>query len=204
MAHRLSFIIYIISAFLFSCGTDTKESENVTPERRKAINNALKELKQDSILTTQLIKRHKANSDWDKLQYTYQIQEKLESSDSTKFAINAQAIDIVKIRGTYFTKIIQKSTSRGEYTSPYKEVLLLLSISNPQLLDISSRIPPEEEWSFTSENGCYIFTADSVINNNIKYYDELTSESNTAIVSTKGVLVIKGKLIDYYIFKQLK
>ena len=204
MSYKLLLIIGIISALIFSCDTSeskSKDSENISPEHKKIIF----ESEQDSINSIKLIERYQASIDWNKFHFTYQIQEKFENRDSAKMAIKARAIDIVKIGNSYFIKVIQqKNAVDWESLSPYKEVLLLLAISESQLVDISSKLPPEEEWSFTSENGCFIFTADSIFNNNIKFYDELTSESNTAIVSPKGVLVIKGKLIDYYIAKQLK
>lgn len=194
MNRRTLIYLSLIIGYLSSCNfSDKKDAETESPISRGS--------NSDSLNSAKIILKYKAEVNWDTLSYTYQIKDKFEENGSVPMAIKAAGVDIIKIDSSYYLKLRKQYRWLMNKEVPFKEILLFLKISKNQLDDISSKMKTVSEFSLDSDNGCFIVNPHSIVSSDIKVFDETETESTSKVISNKSILVIKGKLIDYYLFQ---
>lgn len=194
MNRRTLIYLSLIIGYLSSCNfSDKKDAETESPISRGS--------NSDSLNSAKIILKYKAEVNWDTLSYTYQIKDKFEENGSVPMAIKAAGVDIIKIDSSYYLKLRKQYRWLMNKEVPFKEILLFLKISKNQLDDISSKMKTVSEFSLDSDNGCFIVNPHSISSSDIKVFDETETESTSKVISNKSVLVIKGELIDYYLFQ---
>jgi hypothetical protein len=194
MKRRTLIYLSLFIGYLSSCNFSNKKDAEPKSPLSKSSNT-------DSLNSANIISKYKAELNWDTLSYSYQIKDKFENNESVLLAIKAAGVDIIKIDSSYYLKLRKHYRWLITKEPPFKEILLFLKISNNQLDDITSNMKTLSEFSLDSENGCFIYNPHSINSSDVKVFDETETESTSKVISSKSVLVIKGELIDYYLFQ---
>ncbi|MEY2921498.1 MAG: hypothetical protein RL108_107 [Bacteroidota bacterium] len=194
MNRRTIIYLSLIIGYLSSCNFSNKKDAEPKSPLSKGSNT-------DSLNSANIISKYKAELNWDTLSYTYQIKDKFENNDSVPLAIKAAGVDIIKIDSSYYLKLRKQHRWLITKEVPFKEILLFLKISKNQLDEIRSNMKTVSEFSLDSENGCFIIKPTSINSSDIKVFDETETESPSKVISNKSVLIIRGSLIDYHLYK---
>lgn len=199
-------IICLIIFLIWGCGSTDSRKNELAQEEESRFNriNIENNISTDSIETERIKSKYNANSAWDTLSFTYQLEENLVLKG--EFAsVKADLNDILKKDSTYYIKIINKIDFYMGNPSNFDEVLLYLKINNNQFNLIKNiKLSHENSLGF-GKTGIFIFKAKSINNFNSRVLDsninESTGESSSEVNNTKALL-INGDLIDFYLFRQ--
>lgn len=197
----LAFCYFIL---LWGCGKTDSRNIKLSKEEESQMEQKIKENANriDSVESARIISKYNANSTWDTLSFTYQLQENLVEKNELA-SLKADLLDIIKKDTSYYVKLLYKQVIFGR-SSNFNDIRLFLKISQNQLSLLKSVHVGFENSLGLALTGLFIFKAKDISNYNEKVLDsnfnELTGESS-AKENDSNILLIKGDLIDFYLFK---
>ena len=199
------YLLYGFIGFLVGCGTTDSRNNKPSQEEESQIKQRVIENANsiDSVEIGKIISKYNANSSWDTLSFTYQIEEKLvEGNDFASLKADLQ--DIIRKDTTYYIKLLNKEVLLTLKSSIFNEVRLFLKISKNQLSQLKKVNMSFENALGFGKTGIFIFKAKDISNYNVKVLDtnfnEITGETSEQ-GNDSNILLIKGDLIDFYLFK---
>ncbi len=201
-------LFLFLSITIFSCDQKKKEPGKSKYEIQEEKNNELDTLNRSE--SAKLCTKLKAQIGWDTgKKYTYQLEELFDSANRPITFIG-EINDIVKVNNLYVLKL--HNSNEKSYFNDY---LAEVSLSYSQLQELNKYI-----LSNNSEEGCFILKFKTISSS----YPKLTSEvegttpdiegisddiienasSYLTFDFSKRVVILKGELIDYYVFKKIE
>lgn len=200
---KQSKIIGSIIFLIWGCGSAESGKNELAQEEKSSFKriNIENNVNTDSIRIESIKSKYNANSAWDTLNFTYQLQENLIEKNA---AINADVIDIIKVDTSYYVRLINKYLFSHNRISSFNQVSAYLKINKNQLSKLKN-VPISWRNKFgRGRSGVFIFKATSIGNSTNKIinseFNSETGESST-IEENENILLFYGNLVDYYLFK---
>lgn len=192
------FIFLLINLIFIGCNGDEskRKSQSLNEDSTLGSSSNL-----DSINGEKLINKYGALIKWDTLKFTYQLQENLIEKNA---AVNADVLDIIKVDTSYYVRLINKYLFLHNRKSSFDQVSAYLKINKNQL-SVLQNVPMSWRNKFgRGKSGIFIIKATSINNHTNKIinseFDSETGES-TDVEENENIIMINGKLIDFYLFK---